>query len=528
MAQIVAASASVPAVAPRKPSKLIADLAAAMRSTAEVAREQALSQVQVDARGVVEQIRAQSTDGAAALRQRSDEDIAGIREWSKAEIARIREETDRRVTERKATLEDEIAGHAQAIERRIEQVNGTVATTTEMAEFFERLLQEEDPTRLATMAESMPEPPTFELWDEDDDLVLDSPGSALAVEAAEPEIEAYDAAPVAGVADTVPTPMDAGAAKLEMVEPQAAVAVETADVEVAAEAVEAEVAVEPEAEYTTAYEAEPEAGAEVATEPVAEYTTVDEAEPEAGAATGDAWAGTTWGDSEGAWRASPSTQVAADDETASLMPGAEGARWADSDAGAGTNAGGDLVDRGSIMAALEAAAEAVVAAEAAAESADQAEAAADVAETAAELIVGRVDSDDSDDAELDSESAFAARLDAGGFETEPSLADRLASLLPGGGAATADATPTTTQVIVTGLVSVASIASFKRHLGRLHGVQSVSVASGPDGEFMFTVTHRADATFRDAIPTLPGFGARITGTGDGVVHVTARDPETEG
>ncbi|OGO57109.1 MAG: hypothetical protein A2V85_18060 [Chloroflexi bacterium RBG_16_72_14] len=83
-------------------------------------------------------------------------------------------------------------------------------------------------------------------------------------------------------------------------------------------------------------------------------------------------------------------------------------------------------------------------------------------------------------------------------------------------------------MIVTGLVSVASIASFKRHLGRLGGVQSVSVASGPDGEFMFNVTHRADATFRDAIATLPGFGARVTGTGEGVVHVTARDPETDG
>lgn len=123
---------------------------------------------------------------------------------------------------------------------------------------------------------------------------------------------------------------------------------------------------------------------------------------------------------------------------------------------------------------------------------------------------------------------MAARMDAGGLEREPSLADRLASLLPGAGSAEADATPTTTQVVVTGLVSVASIASFKRHLGRAHGVQSVTVASGPDGEFVFNVTHRTDSGLRDAIPTLPGFGARVTGTGDGVLNVTARDPEAEG
>src|SRR5262249_8889601 len=86
----------------------------------------------------------------------------------------------------------------------------------------------------------------------------------------------------------------------------------------------------------------------------------------------------------------------------------------------------------------------------------------------------------------------------------------------------------TTQVIVSGLVSVASIASFKRHLGRLPGVQGVAVASGPEGEFMFNVTHRADVSFKDAIPTMPGVAARVTNLGKGVGSVTARDPETEG
>jgi hypothetical protein len=186
--------------------------------------------------------------------------------------------------------------------------------------------------------------------------------------------------------------------------------------------------------------------------------------------------------------------------------------------------GGDKVDRGAIMAALEAAAEAVVAAESAAESADQAEAAADVAETAAELLKGRVDVDD----ELDPEAAAAmsARVDAGGFEE--SYADRLAALLPGHADVAGDAEPRTTQVVVSGLVSVASIASFKRHLGRLAGVTAVAVASGPEGEFVFNVTHRPDVSFRDAVPTMPGFAARVTGTADGVVQVTARDPEAEG
>ena len=86
----------------------------------------------------------------------------------------------------------------------------------------------------------------------------------------------------------------------------------------------------------------------------------------------------------------------------------------------------------------------------------------------------------------------------------------------------------TTQVVVVGLVSVASIASFKRHLGRIPHVNSVGVSSGPDGEFVFTVAHTGDVSLREVVATLPGFQARVTNAGDGIVNVTAHDPESEG
>ena len=110
---------------------------------------------------------------------------------------------------------------------------------------------------------------------------------------------------------------------------------------------------------------------------------------------------------------------------------------------------------------------------------------------------------------------------------DDALAARLAGLVPDRGAKGASADTTSTQVIVVGLVSVASIASFKRHLGRLSGVQSVGVSSGPDGEFVFAVNHSADIVLREAIPSLPSFQARVTGTSDGVVNVTAHDPESD-
>jgi hypothetical protein len=85
-----------------------------------------------------------------------------------------------------------------------------------------------------------------------------------------------------------------------------------------------------------------------------------------------------------------------------------------------------------------------------------------------------------------------------------------------------------TQVVVVGLVSVASIATFKRQLGRLPGVKNVGVSSGPDGEFIFTVGHGSDTSLNSLIPTLPAFQARVVSEREGVLNVSAHDPEAEG
>ena len=80
-------------------------------------------------------------------------------------------------------------------------------------------------------------------------------------------------------------------------------------------------------------------------------------------------------------------------------------------------------------------------------------------------------------------------------------------------------------VAVVGLVSVASIATFKRSLGRVPGVSTIGVASGPDGEFVFTVSHDAGIGLGDAIVALPGFEARVTAEASGNLEVTAHDPD---
>ena len=201
-----------------------------------------------------------------------------------------------------------------------------------------------------------------------------------------------------------------------------------------------------------------------------------------------------------------------------------------------------VLDRESAFAAIQAAAEAAASAEVASDAAERAEAVADIID-----IVGHHDgeSDDPDDLrkaalgltpDYDAaEAEAAASADASGAEGEEipeigddALAARLAGLVPGKGSDRGRSSESTsTQVVVVGLVSVASIASFKRHLGRLPGVQSVGVSSGPDGEFLFAVHHSADVALRDAIPSMPSFQARVTGHGEGTLNVSAHDPESD-
>jgi hypothetical protein len=120
-------------------------------------------------------------------------------------------------------------------------------------------------------------------------------------------------------------------------------------------------------------------------------------------------------------------------------------------------------------------------------------------------------------AQAEAEAAEAARLE----EEEARLAAERAE-------AAKLATVLSTQVIVVGLVSVASIATFKRQLGRLPGVKNVGVSSGPDGEFIFTVGHGSDISLTELIPTLPAFQARVVSEREGVLNVSAHDPEAEG
>ncbi len=223
----------------RKPNKLMADLTRAMQKAAESARDETLERLQSDAKAFIESVHARSGTEAEAIRHTADADVAGIREWSKAEIARIREETDERITGRKTRLEAEIEDHAGRIEAQIERVQGHVAWfEAEMAGFFERLLAEDDPTRLAAMAENLPEPPAF------DDL-SDLPVPSIEAPAAEAVNPAVDEASFAAIEAAATTAGTTGAERVTAVAESSAT---PADPRFAALGLTPEAAAEAEAE----------------------------------------------------------------------------------------------------------------------------------------------------------------------------------------------------------------------------------------------------------------------------------------
>jgi hypothetical protein len=72
-------------------------------------------------------------------------------------------------------------------------------------------------------------------------------------------------------------------------------------------------------------------------------------------------------------------------------------------------------------------------------------------------------------------------------------------------------------------VSVANIANFKRSLARTPGISTIAVASGPDGDFVFTVGHTLDAGLLASVQALPGFDIQINGESDDAITVAAQD-----
>lgn len=144
------------------PNRFLADLTQAMRSTAELAKLSTLEQGRDNARVYVEQMRARSLLDAEELRKAAEGDVATIRDRSKAQVDRVRKETEERIGRRRELLDQELQDYTAAVSLEFERTNARVeAYKTEVDRFFEKILEGDDPSLLASMASQMPEPPPF-------------------------------------------------------------------------------------------------------------------------------------------------------------------------------------------------------------------------------------------------------------------------------------------------------------------------------------------------------------------------------
>ncbi len=131
------------------------------------------------------------------------------------------------------------------------------------------------------------------------------------------------------------------------------------------------------------------------------------------------------------------------------------------------------------------------------------------------------DDDDQVHEILEQQSTIVAQSDATTSELPPSEAEPSTDASP---AYDLVGVPAVTLLSVVGLVSVASIAAFKRAVAKAPGVEAISVVSGPAGDFVFTVRHHVDTDVAGIVNGLEEFKAVITNKDEGVLSITATAP----
>ncbi|MGZ6273442.1 MAG: hypothetical protein ACXWM8_04005, partial [Candidatus Limnocylindrales bacterium] len=80
-----------------RPRQFLADLADAMRTTAEAERLATIERCQANAKAYIEHLNSQTNADAASLQQAAVADISAIREGSRSTVERTRKETERRI-----------------------------------------------------------------------------------------------------------------------------------------------------------------------------------------------------------------------------------------------------------------------------------------------------------------------------------------------------------------------------------------------------------------------------------------------
>ena len=161
----------------------------------------------------------------------------------------------------------------------------------------------------------------------------------------------------------------------------------------------------------------------------------------------------------------------------------------------------------------------------AADAADATAAEAVTDELTVAAVITTTDGMDMDALEADALAAAEAEAAAdSGSDTDHDPESTWSAATPAAPMAPTDGSTTTRAVVCAlGLVSVASVSSFKRVLARAEGIHTVSVSSGPQGEFVFNLTCDPEVDLGAIVAGLPGFDIDMRSVTEGRVDVVARE-----
>jgi hypothetical protein len=143
-------------------TQFLANLAQAMRTSAEKSSRATVDQCESDAKAYTQHLRARKNGDTSSLHAAADADVEAIGDWSKAESERIGREMEDRISRRKGLLDEELQDYRSAVDIELERVGGRVRAFEAVAtQFFERIMVGTDPATFAAMAAQLPVSPPF-------------------------------------------------------------------------------------------------------------------------------------------------------------------------------------------------------------------------------------------------------------------------------------------------------------------------------------------------------------------------------
>jgi hypothetical protein len=144
-------------------SSLLSGIARAMQVAAEQERERIDASVGEDEIAQIEKIHVRAAAESDELKKQAEEDVRLVDAWREDQIQRVREDADRQIDDRRRRLEQSLTHHGSLIQTEVQSVQVAVrGYRASLGAFFGRLSEAKDPSAIARLAGTLPDPPDLQ------------------------------------------------------------------------------------------------------------------------------------------------------------------------------------------------------------------------------------------------------------------------------------------------------------------------------------------------------------------------------